>query len=423
MHKITRWALPSAVILGLAWTGVQTGFVSETLGGLLPRWQAAFGEGKSDRIANVASIMAEAKSSSFPASDYRTAVIEERRIVDSVQATGIVTPVALVSVGSEIAGQIKQLRADFNDEVSHGDLLALIEPLSFEIAVEQAQAQVGIAQSNVVKADVGLREAEAEFQRKKSLASKGAGSAAELGKAEAARDLASAQLQDARFARLLAEAGLKKARSDLDRTNIRSPVDGAVIHRNIEVGQTVTVGFDAPVLFTIAQDLREMQINVSIPEAEIGRVRAGQRMEFTVDAYPGRLFDGEVLQIRMQPQTTQNVVTYTVVASAPNPELLLLPGMTATARVIVDETGTTLAVPTAALRFRLPDEARGGGNRGFVERAGQVSSLPVKLGATEGSFTAIAADGLKAGDIVITGLAGGANQRNKSDSRRLLGIF
>ncbi|ASY66789.1 Macrolide-specific efflux protein MacA (plasmid) [Sinorhizobium sojae CCBAU 05684] len=346
-----------------------------------------------------------------------------RRIVDRIEVTGTVRPVALVNVSSELSGQIKEFRADFNDEVRRDDVLALIDPRLFEIAVEQAQAQVGVAESDVLKAEVSLRDAEEEFERKKSLAARGTGSQVDLSKAEAARDLAEAQRQDAGYALASAEAGLKKAKSDLERTGIRSPVDGTVIHRNIEVGQTVTVGLDAPVLYTIAQDLREMQVNVSVPEAEIGRIHPGLRMEFTVDAYPGQLFQGKVLQIRLQPQTTQNVVTYTVIAAAPNPDLSLLPGMTATARIIVDETGTTLAVPTAALRFRLPNEPRGGENRVLVARGGQVTAVPVKLGASDGGFTAVTAEGLSPGDIVITGLAAGASQGGAQDGRRLIGIF
>jgi HlyD family secretion protein len=415
-----RWKFSSAVFLALAWVALQTDLLPEQVREAVFGWEAA---PKGDRIANTGSIFAEANSAPFVASHYRSAAVEERRIVDRIEVTGAVRPVALVNISSELSGQIKEFRADFNHEVRRGDLLALIDPRLFEIAVEQAEAQVGVAKSDVLKADVALRDTQEEFERKKALAARGTGSQVDLSKAKAARDLAEAQRQDAGYALASAEAGLKKAKSDLDRTEIRSPVDGTVIHRNIEVGQTVTVGLDAPVLYTLAQDLREMQVNVSVPEAEIGRIHQGQRMEFTVDAYPGRLFAGEVLQIRMQPQTTQNVVTYTVIATAPNPDLSLLPGMTATARIIVDETGTTLAVPTAALRFRLPNEPRGGENRILVARDGQVAAIPVKLGASDGGFTAVVAEGLNAGDVVITGLAGGASQSGSQDGRRLIGMF
>lgn len=415
MRRISRGVFSVTILAGLAWAGAEAGYLAE-----IPGWDNA---AKGNRLTTAGSILAGANSSPFVASHYRSAEIEVRRIVDRIEVTGTVRPVALVNVSSELSGQIKEFRADFNDEVRRGDVLAVIDPRLFEIGAEQAEAQVGVAKSDVLKAEVSLRDAEEEFERKKSLATRGTGSQVDLSKAEAARDLAEAQRQDAGYALASAEAGLKKAKSDLERTEIRSPVDGTVIHRNIEVGQTVTVGLDAPVLYTIAQDLREMQVNVSVPEAEIGRVHPGLRTEFTIDAYPARLFEGKVLQIRMQPQTTQNVVTYTVIATAPNPDLALLPGMTATARIIVDESGSTLAVPTAALRFRLPNESRSGENRVLVSRDGEVTAIPVKIGASDGGYTAIVAEALNAGDIVLTGLASGAAQTGSQDRSGLVGIF
>lgn len=357
MNKFWAMMIGVAVVGAVFVGGVWGGTYAPPLAGTFARFPLSFDSFIVQRFSNNAPNGGAGILTTRAA--YRSAAVSQRQILDTVQATGNVRPVALVSVSSELSGQIREFRADFNDEVRRGDLLTLIDPLLFEIAVEQSEAQVGMARANVLKAEVALREAEADFQRREVLASRGSGSQAEMGTAQSRRDLAMAQLDDASHAQRLAEAGLRKAMRDLERTRIHSPVDGTVIQRNIEVGQTVTVGYDAPVLYTIAQDLREMQVNVSIPEAEIGRIRGGQRVEFTVDAYSDRTFGGEVLQVRMQPQTTQNVVTYTVVVTAPNPDLLLLPGMTATANVIVDESETTLAVPTAALRFRLPDEPRG----------------------------------------------------------------
>ncbi|QFI69274.1 Macrolide-specific efflux protein MacA [Sinorhizobium alkalisoli] len=382
MQKIRFWLLSSAALALLCWFTVEWG-----LGNRLN----IAGTGEAHGMSNGAS--------------YRIAAVERRQIVESVQVTGSVVPVALVSVSSQVSGQIKEIYADFNGEVSRGDAIALIDPLSFEIAVEQAEAQVGIARAGVQKAEVALRDAEADLERKHALAINGTGSKLEESKATAVRDLASAELDNATHALLGAEATLKQARADLDRTVIRSPVDGTIIQRGIEVGQTVAVSLQAPVLFTIAQNLREMQVNASIPEAEIGRIRVGQRLEFTVDSYPGNVFRGEVVQIRKQPQMTQNVVTYTVVASAPNLELRLLPGMTATARIIIDDSGEKLSVPTAALRFRPPGEPRSLETRIFVERDGLPVAIHVRPGATDGSFTAITSDGLKEGDRAITGLA------------------
>lgn len=414
MHKIPRWLFSSAVLIGLGWAGIQSGLFDDQL----------------DTLAAVGGINAgldgpaarEARLSSTPGV-YRLATVERRRIVEAVQATGSVMPVALVSVSSQISGQIKEIYADFNHEVHAGDPIALIDPLTYRIAVEQSEAQVGIARSNVQKAEVALDDAEADWTRKRALAERGTGAKADATKAQAVRGLAAAERDNARYALQGAEAALKQARADLDRTVIRSPVDGTVIVRNIEIGTTVAVSLQAPVLFTIAQDLRKMQVNTSVPEAEIGRIRVGQRMEFTVDSFPGRIFVGEVIQIRKQPQSTQNVVTYTVVASAPNPELLLLPGMTATARIIVDDNDGKLSVPTAALRFRPPGEPRSLESRVFVERQGRQAEVRVSVGSTDGAYTAVTAEGLAEGDRVITGLAGGAATDTPSESRGLLGIF
>jgi HlyD family secretion protein len=350
--------------------------------------------------------------------NYRLAPVEERAIVESVEATGTLTPVALVSVSSQVSGQIKLIHADFNDEVRLGDVIAEIDPLSFKIAVEQAEAEVGVARANVWKAQVSLRDAEGDLEGKTALAAGGNGSKIDKRKAEALKDLASAQLDDATHGLKRTEASLKQAIADLDRTFIRSPVDGTVIQRNIEIGTTVAVSLQAPILYTIAQDLREMQVNTSIPESEIGRIRTGQKIEFTADSFPGQIFRGTVVQIRKQPQITQNVVTYTVVATAPNPDALLLPGMTATAKIIIDENEMKLAVPTAALRFRPPSEPRSAVNRVFVERDGQAVAVPVTLGVSDGAYTAVANAGLTAGDTVIIGLGGDIYKTAKMDARK-----
>ncbi|MDX8437569.1 efflux RND transporter periplasmic adaptor subunit [Mesorhizobium abyssinicae] len=418
-RKLPRWVLDAIVVVGFGWLAAQTGIFGRLTDSLAAGRTTDYGTGARQGGA----IAAVDKGSRVTQSSYRLVEIEKRRIVESVQATGVVAPVALVSVSSQVSGQVKEIYADFNQEVHKGDPIALIDPLSFEIAAEQSDAQVGIAKAEVLKAQVTLRDAEAESKRKEALASHGAGSQADQGKAEANRDLAAAQVDNATHALVSAEAALKQAHADLDHTIIRSPVDGTIIVRNIEVGTTVAVSLQAPVLFSIAQDLRQMQVNTSIPESEIGRIRVGQKMEFAADSYPGRVFSGEVVQIRKQPQISQNVVTYTVVASAPNPELLLLPGMTATARIIIDETDGKLSVPTAALRFRPPGEPRNLGSRVFIDQDGRPVAVSVELGPTDGAFTIVKSDRLKAKDRVITGLAGGVGSGAAPGSGGLLGIF
>lgn len=413
MLKIPSWLFSSAVLAGLGWLAIQSQFVSEHV-----EIAAA-----ANLVTGSAHRAAGETREAAGASAFRVSTVERRRIVESVQATGSVAPVALISVSSQVSGQIKEIYADFNREVRRGDAIALIDPLSFEIAVEQAEAQVGIAKAGLLKAEVALRDAETDLARKQALATRGTGSRLDESKATAARDLAAAELDNATHALAGAEATLKQARADLERTIIRSPVEGTIIQRSIEVGQTVAVSLQAPVLFTIAQNLREMQVNTSIPEAEIGRIRVGQRLEFTVDSFPGHLFTGEIVQIRKQPQMTQNVVTYTVVASAPNGELRLLPGMTATARIIIDDSDEKLSVPTVALRFRPPGEPKSLEARVFVARDDRPVVVPVHPGATDGAFTAITSNRLKEGDRVITGLAAVSGQDLSSDRRRLLGVF
>ncbi|WP_353475021.1 efflux RND transporter periplasmic adaptor subunit [Salipiger sp. H15] len=389
---------------------------------------------------------------------YRLAPVTSRVLVERVPATGSVEPVALVSVSSQVSGQIKTIYVDFNARVAKGDALAQIDPLSFEIAVSMAQAELDVAKASVTAQEesiAGLRadllargherdaataaedqarvlrdDAEADVGRKTVLSSLSsvaeqqkartalASAEAQLRNAEAARKAreaailqgqaglraAEAQLENIRAGVRQREAALLQATAELERTVIRAPVDGSVTVRSVEPGQTVAASLQAPVLFTIAQDLRRMQVMATVGEADIGRIRVGQAFEFSVDAYPGRLFRGEVLQIRVQPHSVQNVVAYTVVASAPNPDLLLLPGMTATSTIIVQQTAPTLAVPSAALRFRPPGDTRQGSPKVYVLTGGAVVPTEVSIGTSDGGFTEISGPGIAPGVEVVTGL-------------------
>ncbi|MDP2120087.1 MAG: efflux RND transporter periplasmic adaptor subunit [Hoeflea sp.] len=416
MRKIPRWAfsLGSILVLGLiGWNlGAARLLDDLNLPSLLSSSEPGFAETEARKQSRVQS-----------SANFRLAEAELRRIIQSVDATGSVTPVALFAVGSQVSGQIKEVYADFNSEVTRGQPLALIDPLSFQINVDQAEATVGVARAGVDKAEVLLRDAEADLERKTALASNGSGTKAEAAKALANRDLAQTQRDDAFFSLKGAEAALRQARTDLERTVIRSPDDGTVIVKAVEVGTNVAVSLQAPILFTIAKDLQQMQINMAIPEAEIGRIRVGQQVDFTVDSYPGRPFQGAITQIRKQPQSTQNVVSYTVIATAPNPELLLLPGMTATAKIIIAAPDPRLAVPTAALRFRPQGVARSPGARLFVERDGEAMAIAVIAGASDESFTAIEAEGINPGDLVITGLAGNGSDGPAESGGSVLSIF
>lgn len=300
-----------------------------------------------------------------------------------VSASGTLNAVVSVQVGSQVSGQIKEVLADFNAEVRQGQLIARIDPETFESRLRQseadvdaanaqlltAQAGVGAARAALARARVSLADAKRDLERKEMLVERQFISPAELDKARALYNIgvedvnsASAQLSvteaqvgSARANVKQREAQRQQARIDLERTAIRAPVNGVVIKRSVDAGQTVAASLQAPELFIIARDLRDMQVDTSIDEAEIGKVRVGQRATFTVDSFPGRSFSGEVRQVRKAALNVQNVVTYTVVVSAPNPDLALLPGMTANVRIVTDTRDAALKIPNAALRFRPPD--------------------------------------------------------------------
>jgi len=311
---------------------------------------------------------------------YRLAKIERGGITAAVSATGTVNPVTAVQVGSQVSGQVQEIYVDFNSEVKKNQVIARIDPQSFALRVSQAmadleaaratvltqRANVAALQAEVSRAKVGLAESEREFQRNKMLQEKNFVSAAVLDKAEFAWRAAQEQVKTAQAQLAVGESQVRnvealvkqresqlaQAKVDLDRTTIRAPVDGIVIKKTVEPGQTVAASLQAPELFVIAQDLRRMQVDTSIDESEVGRVREGQSATYTVDSFPGRTFQGTVGQVRKAALVVQNVVTYTAVISTSNPNLELFPGMTANVRIVVDTRENVLKVPNAALRFR-----------------------------------------------------------------------
>jgi HlyD family secretion protein len=311
---------------------------------------------------------------------YRTAKVERGPIAAVVVASGTLNATTTVQVGSQISGQVKDIYADFNTAVKKDQVIARIDPSTFELRVNQARADLDSAQSAVAVArsnqaaaqaalgqvKVNLADAQRDFERKKALVDKNYISGAELDKARTVLDstreqlkavdaqlkVTYAQISSAQAAVKQRESLLKQAQVDLERTVIRAPVDGTVILRNVDAGQTVAASLQAPVLFTIAQDLRDMQVEAAIDEADVGRLRAGMAASFAVDAFPRRGFNGEIRQIRKSPLNVQNVVSYTVVISAANPDMALLPGMTANVRIAVDSRDNALKVPNAALRWR-----------------------------------------------------------------------
>jgi len=415
---------------------------------------------------------------------FRTAAVSRGPLTAAVSATGTLNAVITVQVGSQVSGQIKELLADFNSLVKKDQVIARIDPDTFEAKVNQTKAQVDAARASVLNQQAALEKTRADLEnaraalaaaraqtaksrvavvdsnrtlgRNRDLRKRGLIAQADEDTAQAAYDSAVAQLDasgaqeqaqvsavraaeaqlrvaEAMLQNAIAqvaqnEAAQRQAQVDLDHTYIRAPVDGVVVGRTVDVGQTVAASLQAPTLFTIAQDLRNMQVDTNVDEADVGRVKVGQATTFTVDSFPGRTFTGEVVQIRKAPLVVQNVVTYDVVVTARNPEQRLLPGMTANVRIIIDQKEGVLQVPNAALRFRPPGvEAAererppgrpggpgGGAGRGGGAPAGRVfvlgpdgkpTELPLQLGVGDGTYTEVVRGELTEGQQVIVGVA------------------
>lgn len=356
-----------------------------SIGGAIAAWQQGYiGRKPSDDPAH-----------------WRLASVTTGNILMAVSTTGKVTPVTTVEVGSQISGQIAEMLADFNTPVQAGQVIARLDPATFATRVQAANAELAVARAGVavqmaaleeLKADAegaaaALLDAEQELQRTITLYDKRVLAQSNVDRALSARDQSrarhkavqarqkkqQAQLQNARAQVLVRTATVKDRQLDLDRTVIRSPIDGVVIGRNVDQGQTVAASLQAPVLFSIAGDLGQMQVEVSVDEADIGRVLEGQKVSFTVDAWADRKFVGEVHQVRKSPTVVANVVTYTVIVGAANPDQVLLPGMTANVELVVGERTQVLRVPEAALRFRpkgsKPASGSGAGPSGGREAA------------------------------------------------------
>lgn len=366
--------------------------------------------------------------SSGDAPAFRTAKIERGTLTASVAASGTLAATVQVQVSSQVSGQIREVLADFNAEVRKGQVLARLDPETFEYRVRQAEAdleaaraQIAVQQATVAarrsdrnRAGINLDEARRDLERKQDLVARNFISPAERDRAaflvkvleqdlEAANAqvrLAEAQQKNVQATVAQRTAQVASAKVDLGRTVIRAPVDGVVIKRSIEPGQTVAVSLQAPELFLIAQDLRDMQVEVSIDEAEVSRVRVGQRTTFTVDAFPGRSFEGAVRQVRKASKSEQNVITYTAIVSAANEAMSLLPGMTANVRIITDVRENVLKVPNAALRFRPPGwtDAPKSAAAGVAGRA-VLALLPTASAQTPAPPGAAGAGGAAAGQL------------------------
>jgi HlyD family secretion protein len=337
---------------------------------------------------------------------YQTERVERTDIQVVVSATGTLKGQNTVEVGAEVSGRVAKIYVDFNDHVKPGQLLAEIDPEQLKAAVDEARARVAEADAATKQAKATLLEAQQSRARAEQQTTQGLVAQKDLEAARAAADRAEASVESAAANAQVARATLKSSSSRLDKTRIVSPIDGIVLSRLIEPGQTVTAGFETPVLFKLAEDLRRMSLYVYVDEADIGRTREGQAASFTVDAYPDKVFPSKVLSLRNEPKEDENVVTYEAVLGVDNSDLLLRPGMTATATIVADLRKSVLAVPNAALRFTpptlTPEQARKPGKRGVWVLQGETPGfVALKTGVSDGRLSEVLSGDLKPGAAVL----------------------
>ena len=395
-------------------------------------------------------------------SPYISVAVEKGNVTQVVTATGTLSAVITVQVGSQVSGAIDKLFADFNSKVKKDQVVAQINQDKFKATVDQGRANLLAAQANVAKAKASLEDAQRTLERNKELRKRDLIAQSDFDTSQANYDAAMAQYEVNKAQVNQAEAALNQSKVDLDNTVIRSPVDGIVVSRNVDVGQTVAASLQAPVLFLIANDLSKMQVDTNVSEGDVGNVWVGQDVTFTVDAYPTRRFRGKVLQVRNAAIMVQNVVTYDAVIGVDNAELLLKPGMTANAEFLVSRKEDVLKVPNAALRFRPPSERQptqvaaagqaagassgpgggggaerrggppgagqgsrsreGGGNRQgtvYVLREEKATPIRVRLGISDGTYAEVVGGDLQVNDQVILSVA---SQTSTQGQRRFFGF-
>ena len=360
---------------------------------------------------------------------YETETVSRGQLVVTVTATGSVQPTTQVDVSSELSGALAEVAVDFNDRVEVGQVLARLDDTKLTDQILTAEAQLQAAKASLEQAEAAAREAEVTYDSQSELDKRGQSTRLKMIAVEVARDRARAVVDGAKADVALAGARLSEAKTELDKATIRSPISGVVLNRAAEPGQIVAASLNAPVLFTLAEDLARMELRVDVDEADIGRVAVGNEARFTVDAFPGRTFPAVITTVRYAPETTDGVVTYKAILSVDNGEGLLRPGMTATATIAVTVVEDTLRVPGAALRFEPPQMAETGSGRGgngllgmimprrpasapkdsggtdtptvWVLKAGVATEVEVQPGESDGKLTAVISADLAEGDQVI----------------------
>ncbi len=344
---------------------------------------------------------------------YNTKTLKRCTITEVVEASGTINPVNTVSVGSTVSGLIKEIYVDYNDVVKKGQILAQIDPANFEATVQQNQAQINNARANLAKLQAIANYDQKQYVRYKNLYAKNFVAKSELDEKLSTYQSDIAQINAAKAQINQYQASLKTALTNLGYTKIIAPVDGTVISREIDLGSPVAASFQAPELFTIAQDLTKMQIEVSVSEADIGKVEEGQDVTYTLDGYPDSTFKGKVTQVRLSPTTESNVVTYTVIVDVNNEDLKLKPGMTANVSIITDKSEDVLCVPNMALKFTPDINGPKYKNQGiWILEKNKPKRIEIETGANNDTSTEIISDALNEGAQVIMSIKGKNSKKN-----------
>lgn len=337
--------------------------------------------------------------------DYVTTKVVQGDISQKITASGTINPISTVVIGTQVSGIVAEIYVDYNSIVKKGELLAIIDPQTFEATVDQKQAALDIAKAELKVTENNVVYYKKHLNRIKKLNTSKYSTDKELESAERDYNNAVAEkaLREAQVKQ--AEASLKQARIDLDYTKIISSVDGVVISREVEEGQTVAASFETPTLFNVAEDLTKMQIEASVVEADIAKVQEGQKVYFSVDSFPDETFEGKVVQVRNNPIKTSNVVTYEVIISVDNKDMKIKPGMTANVEIITAEKKNAKLVPNKALRFYVTDEdgkVKRYNDKGiWVKEDGKLMRKTIKTGVSDDEMTEIISDKIKVGDMVV----------------------
>lgn len=394
----------------VVWVGVAVAFVAITLGAW--RWRAAHAK---------------------PEIAYKTQKVETRRITAKVTASGTLSALVTVQVGAQVSGRISKLGADFNSHVTKGELIAELDPALFQATLDQQQANYAQAAAQQLKSKAAADLADKQLARTKTLHDQGLSAQQDVDAAEGAASQAHADLALQAANVEQARASLNQAKVNLSYTKIFSPIDGVVISRNVDVGQTVAASLQAPVLFTIAEDLKRMQVDTNVSEGDVGRLKEGMAAYFTVDAYPGKRFKGTIAQIRNAATNVQNVVTYDAVIKVENDQLELRPGMTANVTITYAERDNVLAVPNASLRFHPPDWTPPNAGKGqhkksqdethtvFIVKNEKAAPVQLHTGLSDGAVTEIVDGDLHEGDEIATDTQDGSSAQAASSAKSPFG--